>query len=338
MAKYQRSVMVRLFVVFAILLVMLLAACSDDDENDESDQYTIGIINLTVALDPIIDGFKEQMTEFGYVEGENLTYVYDGPPASIEELAGLAQKLVDADVDLILSVSTPATQAAQHATAENHIPCVFVPVQDPIASGIVPSLSEPGGNITGVTFGRAEGKRLEWLVQAAPGIERIYVPYNPDDPSPVDALESMTEVADVLGVELVLQSARNAEEVTAAIENIPDDVDAIINLPDSVLGQFTSELTAAAIAHKLPLSVPLSDGVVDGALVSYSMESASAGKQAARLAEQILKGTDPSVLPVEVAEFYLAINLQTAAAIGLDVPENVLRQAQIVIRIGDETE
>ncbi len=325
----RRPTINQLFTLLVILLAVLLVSCGTGKDDD---QYTIGIINLTPALDTIIDGFKDQMAEYGYVEGENLTYIYDGPPASIEELDGLAQKLVDADVDLILSVSTPATQAVQRATAENPIPCVFVPVQDPIGAGIVPSLAEPGGNITGVTFGLAEGKRLEWFTQVAPGIKRIYIPYNPDDPSPVAALESVSEVADKLDVELVLQPARNAEEVAFAFENIPDDVDAMMNLPDSIVGQFSSEQTATAIEHKLPFSVPLSSGVSDGALMSYSMEPTSAGKQAARLADQIMRGTDPADLPVEVAEFYLAINLQTAEAIGLEVPDEVLQQANIIIR------
>lgn len=321
----------RLFIIVVILLAMLLAACGGDDK-DKADQYTVGIINLTVNLDTVIDGFKSQMAELGYIEGENITYIYDGPPNSIADLDGLARKLVEADVDLILSISTPAAQAVQRATAEKPIPSVFAVVQDPIGSGIVTSLTNPGGNVTGITFGPAEGKRLEWLTRAAPGIERIYIPYNPDDPAPNAALELVSPVAEQLGVELVLQPARNAEEVTTAIVDMPDDVDAMMVLPDSIVAQSLDDLIAVSLERKLPFSVTISNVVERGALVSYGMETEPVGKQAARLADQILKGTKPADLPVEVSEFFLTINLQTAEAIDLEVPEDVLRQAHFIIR------
>ena len=323
----------RLFILFTILLVVVLVACcGDEDEASESDQYTIGIINLTSALNPIIDGFKSQMTELGYVEGENLTYIYDDPPASIEELDRIAQKLVEADVDLILCITTPATQAVLRATAENPIPGVFAPIQDPVGSGLVASMAEPGGNVTGVMMGGSEDKRLEWLTQIVPGINRVYIPYNVDDPAPVAALELIVEAADYLEIELVLQPARNTEEVAAAIENIPDDIDTIMILPDSIVSQSMNELTAAAIEHKIPLSGTIRDDVVNGALMSYGMDATSVGGQVARLANHILKGVDPAILPVEVAEFYLAINLQTAEAIGLEISDDILRQTDFIIR------
>ncbi len=329
MSACQCPKFIRLLVIFTMLFSVMLVACGND--SDKADHYTVGIINLTASLDPIIDGFKSQMVELGYVEGENLTYIYAGPPASIADLDALAQKLVEADVDMILSVGTPAAQAVQHATAEKPIPSVFVPVQDPIGSGLVPSLREPGGNMTGITFGSQEGKRLEWLIRVAPDVKRIYIPYNADDSAPNAALVLVSEAADQLGVELVLQPARNSDEVAAAIENIPDDVDAIMTLPDSIISQSLDDFVAAAIERKLPYSVPLSNNVTRGALMSYGMQAVSVGKQAARLVDQIIKGTDPADLPVETAEFSLAINLQTAAMIGLEIPETILRQAVVII-------
>jgi putative ABC transport system substrate-binding protein len=329
MLRRQHLRLNQLLIVLTLLLVIpLLVACGGKKE----EQYTIGIINLATNLDSVIEGFKGRMAELGYVEGENITYIYDGPAPSIGDLDGIAQKLVDADVDMILSVSTPATQAAQRATADNSIPVVFAVVQDPIVSGIVTNLSEPGGNITGITFGPAEGKRLEWLTQVAPGIERVYIPYNVDDPAPNASLELVSDAADKLGVELVLQPARNTEEVAAAIENIPDDVDAMMTLPDSIVSQSMNDLIAAAIEHKLPYSVTVSSLVARGALTSYGMESVPVGEQSARLADQILKGTDPGDIPVEVAEFFLSVNLKTADAIGLEISDELLKQINIVIR------
>jgi putative ABC transport system substrate-binding protein len=276
-----------------------------------------------------MEGFKAGMAELGYIEGENITYIYDGATNSIDKLDSVAQDLVAADVDLILSITTSATQAAQRATVDTDIPVVFVPVTDPVGAGLVDSLRQPGGNITGVTFGIQEGRRLEWLVQIVPTIEQIYVPYNPEDRSAALALEMASETATELGVELITYETRNPEEVMAAIENIPEEADAIFLLPDSLTGAHNAEF----VELQLPTSGPNPiDTKRYGILTSYGMEVSASGKQAARLADQIFQGIKPADLPVETAEFFLAINLKTAEAIGLDIPDEILLQADIIVR------
>jgi putative ABC transport system substrate-binding protein len=295
--------------------------------------YTIGVVNFAPNLDDTVEGFKEGMTELGYIEGENITYIYERPPDSIDKLDSVAQGLVAADVDLILSLTTPATQAAQRATAGTDIPVVFVPVIDPVEAGLVDSLRSPGGNITGITFGVQEGRRLEWLIQVVPTIEQIYIPYNPEDRSAVLALETLSKVAPKLWVELITREVRNPEEITAAIENIPEEADAIFILPDSLVATRISDLVEVATELQLPTSGANSEDVkAQGVLTSYSMEQLNAGKQAARLADQIFQGIKPADLPVETTEFYLAINLKTAEAIDLDISDEILLQADIVIR------
>jgi putative ABC transport system substrate-binding protein len=290
---------------------------------------TIGVVNFVPGLDDAVVGFKQGMAGLGYVEGENVTYIYEGATGSIEPLDSVAQGLVEADVDLILSVTTPATQAAQRATAGTDIPVVFVPVTDPVGAGIVDSLRNPGDNITGVTFGTQEGRRLEWLIQIVPTIEEIYVPYNPEDQSPVLALEAVSEAATNLGVELITCEIRSPEEVPAAVENIPEEADAVFLLPDSLLGSHASKF----VELQLPTSAANPGDLTDhGVLTSYGIETTAAGKQAARLADQIFQGVKPADLPVETAEFYLAINLKAARAIGLDIPDEILRQADIIVR------
>jgi putative ABC transport system substrate-binding protein len=221
------------------------------------------------------------------------------------------------------------TQAAQRATAGTDIPVVFVPVNDPVGAGLVDNLRNPGGNITGITFGVQEARRLEWLIQVAPTIEQIYIPYNPEDRSAVLALETVSEAAPKLGVELITREVRNLEEITAAVENIPEEADAIFLLPDSLLGGRANKF----VELQLPTSAANPRDLADhGVLTSYGIEITAAGKQAARLADQILRGIKPADLPVETAEFYLAINLKTAEAIGLDISDEILLQADIIIR------
>jgi putative ABC transport system substrate-binding protein len=294
--------------------------------------YTIGVINLSPSLDDIAEAFKEGMSELGYVEGENVTYIYEGP-AGVDKLDAVAQGLVEADVDLILSLTTPATQAAQRATAGADIPVVFVPVTDPVGAGIVDSLTKPGGNTTGVTYSVQEGRRLEWLIQVEPTIEQIHIVYNPEDQSPVLALETVSETAAQLGVELITREASTPEEITAAFENIPEEADAIFFLPDSVVNARIDDWLETAIELKLPTSGSNTSLVEDGALTTYGIDlTVSARQEAARLADQILRGIKPGDLPVEMAEFYLAINLKTAEAIDLDIPDEILLQANIIVR------
>src|SRR4030095_5002723 len=132
--------------------------------------------------EPVLDGFKAGLTALGYTEGEQVDYIYDGPSPDLATLDTIAQKFVEAKVDLILAISTPATQAAFRATQT--IPIVFGPVTYPIAAGILTDLSHPGGNLTGIMLGgQSESQRLQWLTQLAPKAERIYLPYNPEDAS-----------------------------------------------------------------------------------------------------------------------------------------------------------
>ncbi|MCP5095838.1 MAG: hypothetical protein GY943_09815 [Chloroflexi bacterium] len=156
----------------------------------QPEPYTIGVVNFLPVMDNVLDGFKDGMIEFEYVEGESIQYVYDGPVDGTDMLDEMAQGLVEQDVDLILAFSTLGTIAAQKATTGTDIPVVFVPVTDPVGNNIVADLNAPGGNITGITNGGSEGRRLEWLIEIVPGIEQLYILYNPTDGSATSALEA----------------------------------------------------------------------------------------------------------------------------------------------------
>jgi len=317
------------FVIVFVITGLLLTRC---DGAPKTKTYTIGVINLSQNLDDVVMSFKEGMTTLGYVEGKNITYIYDGP-AGVDKLDAIAQELVKADVDLILSMTTPATQAAQKATAGTAIPVLFIPVTNPVEAGIVNSLTKPGGNITGITYSLQEGKRLEWLLQVAPTIKKIYVVYNPKDQSPVSALKTVSETATRLGVELITREATTPEEIAGAFKNIPQEADAIFFLPDGVVNAQIMDWLKIAKELKLPTSGSNIQLVGDGALTTYGIDlTVSARQEGARLADQILRGTKPADLPVEMAEFFSAINLKTAQAIGLYVPDAILRQANIIIR------
>jgi putative ABC transport system substrate-binding protein len=324
----QLKYMQQIVVVTGLLVIgLFLAAC----DITQSKTFTIGVINLTPSLEPVLEGFKDGMTERGYVEGENTTYIYEGPTGSIDKLDAAAQGLVGADVDLILSITTPATQAAQRATAGTDIPVVFVPVTDPVGAGIVQSLRQPGGNVTGITTGGSEESRLHWQLKIAPNIKKVFIPYNPDDSSKA-SLAATEAAAAKLNIELVTQVATTPDEVSAVIETMPEDVEAIFILSDGFMESQTDKLVEAAVEHVLPLSATNLKLVEAGILFSFGFQPYGVGQQASRLADQILRGAKPAGLRVETAEFILVINLQSAEAIGLEIPDDVIRDAHTVIR------
>ncbi len=322
--KFKRHSVI---VTSLIVIGLFLTACGAS----EPETFTIGVVNLTPLLDSALAGFKDSMVEQGYIEGEKVTYIYEGATGSIDTLDTVAQELVEADVDLILSITTPATQAAQRAVAKTDIPIIFVPVTDPVGAGIVQSLRQPGGNITGVTTGGAEEARLQWQLTMASGIKKIYIPYNPDG-STLASLAAAEAAASKLNVELIPQIATNPDEVLAAIEIFPEDVNAIFFLNDGFMETQIDKFVEVALERNIPLSGSHRGFVEAGALFAFGHRHYANGQLAASLANQIFEGTKPADLPVETAETFLVVNLKTAQAIGLEVPYDVLETADEIIR------
>lgn len=328
---YQRNELQRFF--WALTLVAwLVGACGPAQPKT----VTIGIVSLIPEMEAIVTGYKASLAELGYVEGQNVVYVYAGATGAVDKLDPAAQKLADAKVDLILSLTTPGSQAVQRVISQTTIPQVFVAVTDPVAAGLVADLTHPGGRVTGVMAGAkasvSEGRRLEWLLKIAPDLRRLYVPYNPDDPVGVANYEAIRQTAAGVGLELVLHEVRNVEEANAAAADLPADIDAIFLPSDRVVGLANEAFIQAALEHQKPLAIANPAGVELGALMAYGPDFTAMGQQAARLTDQILKGTAPADLPVEVPELFLSINLRTAAAIQLTIPEDLVRQAYSVIR------
>ncbi|HEX3049788.1 MAG TPA: ABC transporter substrate-binding protein [Aggregatilineaceae bacterium] len=331
---------VKLTVVLRVMVALVFAAgalsgCGKgDDKKEDKDtkKITIGIVSLASSLDNLVTGYKTAMGELGYVEGKDITYIYNGAVGEVELLNAEVQKMVDAKVDLVLAISTTAAVAAKEVTAGTNIPVLFFPSADPVGAGIVSDLQHPGGNITGIMSGQSASKELEWLTKIVPTIKRVYAPYNPDDRGPSNTIKVVTEDAKLLGVELVTVETRTREEVLAAMDTMPDDIDAILIIADSLVGAQITDLVAFAIEKKLPLASSSKTFAEVGALMGYGGDQFEISRQAARQSQQILKGTPPGDLPVETADSYLSLNLVTAEAIGITIPDIPLNAAKDIIR------
>lgn len=317
------------------ILTLMLAACASAD-TDSNRHFTVGLVTNNPNGLTNVQGFKDGMTELGYIEGENVTYIYEGVPTRDQELDAVLKSMVETGVDLIFTAGTPTGVAAHRVTEGTDIPVVFGVIADPIAAGVMEDLTRPGGNITGVQLSQNQDRRLELLLEIVPTAKRIFVPYNPEDSAPASAVAQITGLASDLGIEIIEGRAHNDDEATELINNIPLNIDAIFLLPDNTVNPRLDEILAVALDRKLPVSGPSTAQVEAGALTTYGFVHHAVGVQAARIADQVLNGADPGELPVETAEFFLAINLSTAEAIGLEIPDGILQQAKIIVRPDEE--
>lgn len=309
------------------LLSLLLATCRG---MPEPPTYTIGVASEFPA-EEILDGFKSTMAELGYVEGENITYIYHGilgggQPANEAEI----ENLMAEHVDLLLTLGNAPTQAAQKAIAGTNIPVVFAPATNPLAEKFVASLRHPGGALTGIQSIDSTPKALEWLLKLVPDTKLVYAPYHSADRIAPLSIKLLPDTAARLEVELVLDEVSSGAEVLAAVKNLPPGSAILFPISPSIDASLDDIL-------KLTLELGIPAGSTtnltqDKLLFTYAIDLPRIGEQAGILVDKILKGANPGDLPVETAEFILLIDLRTARAIGLDIPDELLQQAQRIIR------
>ncbi len=317
--------------IFAVALAGVLWLTAERG-NKSSAPRLVSVIQLTSVDGATFEGFRESLTAYGYREGREIEYLHDGPAGSIDALEPMILRHLARHPDLILVSSTPATLAVKRILGERRIPVVFAPVNDPVASGIVAGLKNPGGMITGVRLPAGDDLRLVWLKKVAPGVRQVFLPYNPADRSALTSLELARRAADGLGIQIIARETRDAGEVRQALAAFPSNADAIYLPRDSTVESLIDDFVVFSHAHRRPLSAPSLAQTRAGALFSYGFVHRQIGNQAARLADQILRGIPPSDLPVETAENQFALNLGAAAAIGLTIPAHLVMQADEVIR------
>lgn len=317
-----------IFLVVAVCLLLAVFVVF----HAKSEIFTIGIAIDASGFTQAVDGFKDCIAELEYVEGENIKYISYG---FIENYQGIidseTKRPLSDDVDMLLTVGNYSTLWAKKAAEGTDITVLFTMINcDPVDEGIVESLHHPGGNVTGIQVSNLIPKALEWLIRITPGAKKVYLPYNPAEEVSVLALTGLSDTASKLGVELVLHEVHSVEETVAAIEGLPEDVDAVFRIPVPTLDLRDSELSQAAIKRKLPMGSarPTDESV----LVTFSPSHYETGRQAARLAHLIIQGAKPGDLPVETSEVLLTINIKTAEKLGIHVPNDVLAQAKTIIR------
>jgi putative tryptophan/tyrosine transport system substrate-binding protein len=277
--------------------------------------------------------FRLGLHDLGYVEGKNIIIEYRWSEGKYDRLPGLAAELLHLGIDVLVTYGTPATRAAKQATTT--VPIVMAVSGDAIATGLIISLNRPGGDITGSTFFNPElcAKRLELIKQAVPSTTRVAVLSNPDNPIQLPCLQQeMERTAKSINLELERFEARSPTELESAFLAFDAKrVDAMTVIEDAMLIANSKGIADFLIKRQLP-SVAFKEIAQDGGLMAYGVNFEKIFYRAAYFVDKILNGTKPSDLPVEQAtKFDLVINLQTAKALGLAIPDNLLALADEVI-------
>ena len=300
----------------------------------------IGLLSTTPLEHPQaragLDQFRQALGELGYVEGQSIVIEHRSAEGRVERFPALAAELVRLKVDVIVVFSTPSARAARQATTT--IPIVAAAMQDPVRDGLVANLARPGGNVTGLTFLGLElvPKRLALLKEAVPGISRVAVLWHPGGLAERTGQEMVKEAeaaARGLGLQLQLVRAEAPKDLDGAFAAMTRwRADALIPLPSPMLFAERKPIVDLAARHRLPAMYIAREFVDLGGLMAYGASQLDLIRRGATYVDKILKGAKPADLPVEQpTKFELVINLKTAKALGLTIPQSLLQRADQVI-------
>ncbi len=285
-------------------------------------------VHLTKALD-------EGLRELGYVEGRNIVIERRFAGGKQERLPALAAEIVRLKVDVIVTGANPVIAAVKQATST--IPVVMAVSRDPVGAGFIASVARPGGNITGLTNDPTPeiiGKNLELLKEAVPGVSRVALLWNPVPPGARTYRDVVERAARKLGMAFQSVEVRGRNDFEGGFAAmVRERADGLVVLPDPVIFSARGQLGLLAMRHRLPAVTGLREFAEAGVLMSYGPNIAQQFRRAATYVDKILKGARPGDLPVEQpTKFELVINLKTAKALGLTIPQSVLIRADEVIR------
>lgn len=314
------------YAVFVFLGLVLFSGCNNKDDGIKS----VAFISLSDVDDKTFEGFKEKMKEFGWEENKNINYIVSGAAKNVKNLPDKVKSIIDKKPDMIFVSSTPATQEVKKQNKD--IPVVFCPVNDPVGAGILKDTNAPEGLITGVRLPVGDFKRTEWLYQISPNIKNVFVPFTKDYQSSLKSLEDMKQIAKELNFNIVEKALLNEERIDSFISEIPSNIDAVLLPRDSIIESAIEKFVKYSLEKKIPLSAPSYQQVQKGALFTYGFIHYELGKDAALMADKILRGVKVKDLPVKFGSAYLVLNQATADKIGLTFNEDTLTGAKIIIK------
>ena len=296
-------------------------------------QRLIGILGADATVwRPWTAAFVAHLRELGWIEGDTTAIEYRWAAGRSDRVSEIAAEFERRKVDVIVTYGSAVTVLRQTITS---IPIVFAVAFDPVRGGLVQSLARPAGNVTGVSIQQPDlvGKRLELLRQAIPQLHRLAILSDAGYAEPMLEADRVKSTAQALGLEAARLGVWRAEDIAPAFETLRNKADALYVVSDALVAANRARIVTLALSERLPTIMSYDDYVEAGGLMSYGPDYAELFRRAADMVDKILRGTKPSDIPVEQpTKFELAINVKTAATLGLTIPQTLLATADEVIK------
>jgi putative tryptophan/tyrosine transport system substrate-binding protein len=284
--------------------------------------WRIGVLAAVPPTPAMLSAFRDGMRERGYVEGQNLSIDVRWPQGTFEHDPSPVAELINSNVDVIVAWGTPPVIAVRHATST--VPIVMVGVGDPVGFGFIASLARPGGNTTGLTSIPADlsAKLMELFAELVPGMKRVGVVRNPNNPGVTVNLRATEDAVRKLNKQVEVVDAQTSDEFERAFAQLSaESVDGVVVIPDQTVIEQSRRIAELAQSARLPTAFQRRENVDAGGLLSYGVDINNEFRQATFYVDRILKGEKPAELPVQQpTKFELVINLKTAKVLGLTVP------------------
>ena len=282
------------------------------------------------ALDAARKGIKDELAAEGFEEGHNLDILFESAQGSAATAAQIAQKFVGDKPDVIVPISTPSAQAVVNATKD--IPIVFTAVTDPIGAKLVTDLEHPGGNVTGMSDLSPIGKHLDLIKEIMPNAKGLGVIFNPGEANSVTLVKLLEKEAPAHGLELIEAVAPRSSDVLAAAQSLIGQVDAIYVPTDNTVVTALEAIVKVGTDNQLPVFAGDTDSVPRGAVAALGFNYYDVGRQTGKIVARVLKGEKPGDIPVEsVQTTQLFVNPGAAEAMGIKIPDAVIKRAKVVI-------
>jgi putative ABC transport system substrate-binding protein len=315
------------------ILILALFAAPLVVEAQQARVYHVGVVLQGGPYSPAVDGLRDGLRELGLEEGKQFVLHVRDAKGDLKSVEAAARSLEGEKVDLIYAVATSVTLAAKRAT--KNVPIVFYAGTDPVAVGLVESFRKPGGRLTGIHGQLTDltAKRLQLLKEMIPRLRRVVTFYSPENPAAQQSVKIARDGARQLKVELLERPVASVEELRAGLRALrPGEADAFFYVADAMVASQAELIIDTARAKRLPTMFSDKGSVAKGALASYGESYYALARLSAKQVHRILLGANPGDLPVEQLDKLLFfINLKTAKALGLTIPQSVLMRADEVI-------
>ena len=315
------------FVGVGMVFSSFLFACSHKD----SDVKTIGVLQYMEhgALDAAYEGFIAGLAEEGYIKGENIKIDLKNAHGDLTTAQTIANQYVSDDVDMMFAIATQAVQSAYNATKD--IPILMTAVTDPVEAGVVKDWNQSGTNVTGTSDLTPVAKQMELITELVPEAKTVGVIYTTSEVNSEVQVKMAEEAASNLGLQVIRVGVTTVNDIPQAVASVIDKVDAMYAPTDNLIASSMPVLWNACLDKKVPIVAGVDTMVIDGGIATEGIDYYQLGYETGLMAAQVLEGKDPSTMPINTLQnTTLIVNQKNAEAIGLSIPDSILKGAEII--------